>query len=49
MINEKACVCISIIHPMDEAGTDGKDLLVCTGMCSSTHNCGCMVDGSGVW
>ena len=28
-----------------EGGTDGKDLPVCTCMCGSTHDCGCMVDG----
>ena len=29
-----------------EGGTDGKDLPVCTCMCGSTHDCGCVVDGS---
>ena len=29
-----------------EGGTDGKDLPVCTCMCGSAHDCGCMVDGS---
>ena len=30
-----------------EGGTDGKDLPVCTCMCGSAHDCGCVVDGSG--
>ena len=30
-----------------EGGTDGKDLLVCTCMCGSAHDCGCMVNGYG--
>ena len=29
-----------------KGGTDGKDLPVCTCMCGSTHDCGCVVDGS---
>ena len=29
-----------------EGGTDGKDLPVCTCMCGSAHDCGCVVDGS---
>ena len=29
-----------------EGGTDGKDLPVCTCMCGSAHDCGCMVDDS---
>ena len=29
-----------------EGGTDGKDLPVCTCVCGSTHDCGCVVDGS---
>ena len=29
-----------------KGGTDGKDLPVCTCMCDSAHDCGCMVDGS---
>ena len=29
-----------------EGGTDGKDLHVCTCMCGSAHDCGCVVDGS---
>ena len=31
-----------------EGGTDGKDLPVCTCicMCGSTHDCGCVVNGS---
>ena len=29
-----------------EGGTDGKDWSVCACVCGSTHDCGCMVDGS---
>ena len=29
-----------------EGGTDGKDLPVCICMRGSTHDCGCVVDGS---
>ena len=29
-----------------EGGPDGKDLPVCTCMCGSAHDCGCVVDGS---
>ena len=29
-----------------EGGTDGKDLPVCTCVCDSAHDCGCVVDGS---
>ena len=30
-----------------EGGTDGKDLPVCICMHGSTHDCGCVVNGSG--
>ena len=30
-----------------EGGTDGKDLSVCTCMCGSAHDCGCVVNDSG--
>ena len=30
-----------------EGGIDGKDLPVCTCMCSSAHDWACVVDGSG--
>ena len=29
-----------------EGGTDSKDLPVCTCMCGSADDCGCVVDGS---
>ena len=29
-----------------EEGTHGKDLPVCTCMCGSAHDCGCVVNGS---
>ena len=29
-----------------EGGTDGKDLPVCTCMCGSAHDCGCVVNVS---
>ena len=31
-----------------EGGTDGKDLpvCICTCMCGSAHDCGCVVNGS---
>ena len=29
-----------------EGGTDGKDFSVCACVCGSTHDCGCMVNGS---
>ena len=29
-----------------EGGIDGKDLPVCTCMCGSVHDCGCVVNGS---
>ena len=31
-----------------EGGTDGKDLPVCTCMCRSAHDCGCVVNGSNI-
>ena len=31
-----------------EGGTDGKDLPVCTCVCGSAHDCGCVVDGSNI-
>ena len=35
------------LHSSGEGGTDGKDLPVCICMCGSTHDCGCMLNGSG--
>ena len=34
--------------PQVKGGTDGKDsnVYICTCMCGSGHDCGCMVDGS---
>ena len=29
-----------------EGEINGNDLLVCTCMCGSAHDCGCVVDGS---
>ena len=31
-----------------EGGTDGKDLPVCTCICGSAYDCGCVVNGSNV-
>ena len=38
---------VAKLYSSGEGGTDGKNLPVCTCMCGSAHDCGCVVNDSG--